>query len=166
MYLGNTPLTYVHSVKYLGYHLRHDMSDIDDMLAKLRVFYASSNKLIRLFSACSDDVKVYLFNSFCSQFYLCHLWANFPLRVLSRLRVAYNNAVRKLFHLPYMCSVSQTFPGLKVLTFEALLRFSRGSFRTRLFRSSNTLLSEVLHSDIFWCSRIHTLYRRTLFAFS
>ena len=163
--LCGTKITYVKTVKYLGVYLRADLMDSEDMLSKLRGFYALSNNLIRKFGFCSNDVKTRLFTAYCTQLYGSALWHNFPQHVLKRLRVAYNNAVRKFFKLPYICSVTNTFPYLPINTFEAIMRFSRASFRKRLLSSNVPLILEIRESDIFQTSPLCLLYRNSLFVF-
>ena len=164
--LNNSSLSFVTVVKYLGVYLTHDLSDVFDMLSKLRGFYANSNALSRKFSFCSTDVKKRLFSAYCSQIYGCSLWVKFPLYVVRRFRVAYSNAVRKLFNLPYVCSVTNTFPYVNVTTFDALLRFSRGNLRRRMFESRLALIIELNSSDILMTSQLHALFRNSLFTFN
>ncbi len=60
---------------------------------------------------CSPDVKLQLFQSYCTVFYCIQLWAVFTKRQYSTMRVAYNNALRHLFNfnLRVHCSASDMF---------------------------------------------------------
>ena len=98
------------------------------MISKLRGLYTHVNNIVRRFKLCSNYVKQRLFSAFCSQINLCYLWSNFPSSTLRRFRISYNNCVRKIFKLPFICSVTGTFPFINVKTFDELLRFARGGF--------------------------------------
>ena len=45
------------------------------------------------------DLKLRLFQAFCTSFYCAHLWNKFIKQVMSKVRVAYNNVFRLLFGL-------------------------------------------------------------------
>ena len=47
--------------------------------------------LLRKFHFSSDDVKNKLFSSYCSNLYLCSLWAKYKSACMRRFIVAYNN---------------------------------------------------------------------------
>ena len=63
----------------------------------MRLLYCRSNKLIRMFNKCSQNVLIELCWSFCTTFIVLifgHKKATF-----SKLRVAYNNVYRKVYGL-------------------------------------------------------------------
>ena len=72
----------------------------DDMLRQMRTLYIISNKLLRYFYYCSIDVKLKLFRSFCTSFYCCYLWTAYKKSTFNKLRVALNNAYRRVLKLP------------------------------------------------------------------
>ena len=65
----------------------------------MRLLYAKSNKLLRTFSHCSSDVKITLFQSYCTALYCSFLWNDYKKSTFSKIRVAFNNAYRKIFGL-------------------------------------------------------------------
>ena len=75
--------------------------DDDDMLRQMRPLYIRSNKLLRTFYHCSIDVKLELFRSFCTSFYCCYLWTAYKKSTFNKLRVAFNNAYRRVLGLPW-----------------------------------------------------------------
>ena len=59
------------------------------------------------------------------------------------LRVAYNNAHRKILKLHMRCSSSQMFADNNLLTFEALMRKMSNTFINRLISSDNVIIKVV-----------------------
>ena len=51
------------------YYYNDSKCDDSDMLRQMSLLYAKSNKLLRTFSHCSSDVKVTLFQSYCTALY-------------------------------------------------------------------------------------------------
>ena len=60
--IGTEVLKYIDNIKYLGITLCETFNDDEDM----RLLYAKSNKLLRIFSHCTTDVKLVLFDSSCT----------------------------------------------------------------------------------------------------
>ena len=95
MFLNGDALEYVDSVKYLGVLLSQDMKDDADMSRHLRSFYARSNVIFRKFHHCSASIKVNLIKTYCAP-YCSQLWVNHTKCSYNKLRVAYNNAYRRV----------------------------------------------------------------------
>ena len=85
------PLTYVNTVKYLGFVFCENKNDDEDMLKQMRSLYAKSNKVIRMFNHCTVDVKLLLIKSYCTSFYCGYLWSDYKSMTFGKLRVAFNN---------------------------------------------------------------------------
>ena len=49
------------------------MNDKDDIMKQMRGLYARANSVLRKFVACSFEVKLRLFQAFCTSFYCAHL---------------------------------------------------------------------------------------------
>ena len=71
-----------------------------DMKRQMRKFYANINILLRKFSKCFPDVKCSLYKSFCSIMYCSTMWYNCTVTAMRRLRIAYNNSLRRLLGIP------------------------------------------------------------------
>ena len=93
-------LTYVNTVKYLGFVFCENKKDDEDMLKQMRSLYAKSNKVIRMFNHCTVDVKLLLIKSYCTSFYCGYLWSDYKVKTFSKLRVAFNNVYRRVLGLP------------------------------------------------------------------
>ena len=118
--------------------------------------------LLRRFSKCSIPVKCYLFKTYCSNLYCAPLWYNFILTAMKKIKIAYNNSIRRLFFLPKHNSASEMCVNLNIMSFGELLRKYVYSFRFRLGASLNCIIDNIyssnvpLHSDIWaWW---HVLY--------
>ena len=104
----------------------------------MRILYARSNRIVRLFHSCSSDVLLELGRSFCGSFYCSHLWTSY--KKSSKIRITYN-FYRKLLHVSCRSSASAMFVENNIPNFECLIRKDIYSFTTRLKSSSNTLIS-------------------------
>ena len=106
VFIGQEALKYISESKYLGFSFSDSKCVDCDMLRQMRSLYAKSNMLIRTFSHCSIDVKITLFQSYCTALYCPFLWTNYKKSTFSKIRVTFNNAYRKKFGLPKRSSAS------------------------------------------------------------
>ena len=143
--------------KYLGYFITNTLSDDRDIDRQCRYFYAKGNSLVRRFYKCSDNVKVTLFKAYCSSLYSSFLWCRYTQATYRKVNVAYHGIFKKF--LDYLRSTSNRFVFVyyNVPTFQELLRHHVFSFHTRLLKSENDLLLNLLNSR---CCATSTLHRR------
>ena len=106
MFLNGATLQYVDSYKYQGMciHVRNDDLDI---VRQLKSVILRTTIVMRTFSSCSEEVKLFLFKSYCSNMYCPHLWYNFTKVQMNKLRITYNNAMRCRFNLHIRCSACE-----------------------------------------------------------
>ncbi len=57
------------------------------------------------------------------------------------MRVAYNNALRRLFNFNQHCSASGMFDGMNILSFDAIQRKYIYHFMQRLHNSGNEIIN-------------------------
>ena len=151
-YLSDQTLLVCSSCKYLGHIINDKLEDDADLFRQRCILYAQANMLARKFSFCSTEVKVNLFRAYCTPLYTAPLWVNYKKESLRKLKVAYNDALRILLKRPRGGSDS----GLT--TFQALLRNLMFSFKCRLDRSLNVVItaltnprySSVRYSSCMW----------------
>ena len=62
--------------------LNDNLNDSDDIMKQMRGLYARANSVLRKFAACSFEVKLRLFQAFCTSFYCAHLWYKFTKHML------------------------------------------------------------------------------------
>ena len=94
-FLAGKKIPIVTHCKYLGVIMSEHNSD-NDLKRQMRKFYANANMLIRKFSKCSVNVKCHLFKTYCSTMYCSALWFNGTKTALTKLKIAYNNSLRRL----------------------------------------------------------------------
>ena len=120
MFIGSDALKYVAESKYLGFSFCNSKQDDNDILRQMRTVYACV--LLRTFSHCSTDVKVTLFQSYCTALYCPFLWRDYKKSTFRKIRVAFNNAYRKIFGLPKRSSASAMYAQHNICNFETTIR--------------------------------------------
>ncbi len=105
--------------------------------------------LIQKFRKCSSDVKVQLFNSYCTSLYCAHLWSDYNVYTYNKLRVAYNNIFRGLMGIKKGHSISQAFVNNNVLSFGELIRKVISGFIKRIHVSENSLVISCTRSTFY-----------------
>ena len=125
--------------------------DDEDMVRQMRTLYIRSNKLLRTFHYCSTDVKLELFKSYCTSFYCCYLWTAYKKSTFDRLRVAFNNAYRRVLGQPWRCSATTMYANFGINNFEATIRKLTFGFIQRLATSTNSLIVTIEKS---WSVRL------------
>ena len=141
--INSAHIPYTDSIKYLGFTFTSSHKDDNDIIRQMRILYARSNRIVRLFHSCSSDVLLELGRSFCGSFYCSYLCTSYKKSSFSKIRVAYNNFYRKLLHVSGRSSASAMFVENNIPNFECLIRRDIYSFTTRLKTSSNTLISAI-----------------------
>ena len=145
-YLSGQILSLSNSCKYLGHIITDTMEDDSDMFRQRRMLYAQANMLARNFHFCSIEVKVNLFRAYCTSLYTAPLWVNYKNDSFRKLKVAYNDALRILLKKPRGGgSISQLFCDNGLTTFQALLRNLMYSFKSRLNRSMNEVITVLVN---------------------
>ena len=112
------------------------------MNCSIRSLYSRGNLLLRKFINCSEDVKVSLFRSYMTPIYCCHLWTNYTRRELSRVKVAYNNIFRRLFHISPFESISLNMVARRLPTVSEIIRKNTFSLYSRFSASANCIAGD------------------------
>ena len=147
VYLSEVKLSYVDSFTYLGHIITSEFNDDEDIKRETRSLCVRGNVIIRKFQHCNTDVKISLFKSFCYSMYSIALWSKFNVATLSRLRVTYNNIMRRLTKLPPWHSASEMFVSLNVKSFQEVRRNLCYKTMVRVNNSENCYISSLLASD-------------------
>ena len=163
IYLGRDKLEFVDEFNYLGHSITSDFSDDTDILKEMRKLCYRGNCLIRKFKFCNNDVKCTLFKSFCYSLYCSSLWNNYKKSTLQRLKVNYNNILRRLIGVPTYSSASFLFATLGVRSFDELLRADQYSLMKRVDGSQNVVICNILASDVLLQSRIRNHWYVSLY---
>ena len=116
MLLGELDIPLVSQCRYLGSTISEKNCD-HDISRQMRKFYSNPNILLRRFSKCSIDVKCYLFKMYCSNLYCSSFWFDSSKTAMKKIKIAYNNSLRRLLSLPKRNSASEMFVNLNILSF-------------------------------------------------
>ena len=88
-------------------------------------------------------VKCCMFKSYCAAMYCSSMWFDSTVTSMKKLKIAYNNSLRRLLNLPKYNSASEMFVNLNIPSFNELLRKFVFSFNTRIIESDNSALSHL-----------------------
>ena len=80
------------------------------------------NKLLRMFSYCTIDVKMELFRSYCSSLYCCSLLSDYRNASYKKLTVTFNNVHRRMLNLPWRCSASAMYVNYNLPNIDTVIR--------------------------------------------
>ena len=115
----------------------------------------------RKFKSCSE-VKLKLFQSYCSSFYCCSLLSNSDQKLIDRCNVCYNNGFRYFITTKFKDSISGHFVNSNLPNFDILLRKSVLSLYHRIISSQNILISTNVSSPFLVYSEF-MFYWKTVF---
>ena len=99
--LEGVSLDWQDHIKYLGNYISTDLSDELDVRHKQGDFIAATNKLITVFRTVPSNIKVRLFQSYCTAWYGCQSW-DLGSPSANNMNVAWRKAVRRLLKLPIL----------------------------------------------------------------
>ena len=141
IFISGTICEFSNEVKYLGVMINSSFKTTVDVQRQTPNFYARANLLIRNFRYCTDNVKCYLFQRYCTSMYCCQLWLNSTKGSLKKLKTSYNSALRRFLVIskPYM------FVSRGILSFDELLRKSIYRFVERIETVQTQLYMPAYH---------------------
>ena len=82
------------------------------------------------------------------------MWFDCTKTVLTKLKVAYNNSLRRFMGLPWHNSASEMFVNLNIKSFGDLLRVFVHGFRPRIIISRNFMVSSICNSSCSMYSKL------------
>ena len=165
VFLNGNPIKFVTTHTHLGHVIHHDMADDHDIEKQRRAFCVRANMLLRQCKYCNINVKKVLFSAYCKNVYCCHLWSNFKVRTMNKLKVMYNNVWRRLLGVSPISSASNMFVSNNIMSLGELIRRSIHSFISRMDNSSNTLITTICNSDMIYNSKLFYFWRKQLYTF-
>ena len=74
--IGSEPLRFDNATNYLGFTFCNLNKDDTAIPRQMGSVYARINRILRMFSYCSIDVKIVLFNSYCTPLYVLFLFVD------------------------------------------------------------------------------------------
>ena len=165
-FLDGFMLQFVNWYKYLGCIIETGLCDNLDIERQTQAVYIRGNMLVRNFSECSQEVKVELFRSYCSNIYGASLWCNYDVQHIKSIEVAYNNVFRSLMKIDRRSSISLCYMLANVKHFKSLFRSCTFSLYKRVISSQNAIVQCVCSSSYFmYKSKLFKEWKDRLFAF-
>ena len=140
-------LQFVNEFPYLGHIITNDLGDSADLEHRRRKLCALGNMITRRFAFCNRDTKLVLFRTYCYSVYGSSLWAKHTQEQLRRLRVVHNDILRRFTNTPRYNSATTMFRDYNLRSLKEIIRFSIASLVTRLQKSDNALIRNMLNSD-------------------
>ena len=149
IYLCGSIINFVDKFRYLGHIISNDCTDDWDIERETRSLYIRGNTIVKKFGFLDENIKCSLFKSYCYSLYTCSLWVNYRQSTMNKMRVAYNNVLRKLLDVPPRCSISAVFVSNNLRGFWENIRYSCYSLRERVVICDNSILKTMLRSDCY-----------------
>ena len=87
------------------------------------------------------------------------MWFDCTKTALKKLKVAYNNSLRRFMGLPWHNSASEMFVNLNIKSFRSFVY----SFRSRIMISGDMMLIGIYHSPCIIYSKLWAWWRTLLF---
>ena len=161
--LNNDVIPLVNSMKYLGHYLADTCSDGLDIDRQRKKIFIQGNSLIRKFFMCTLDMKLNLFQSFCSPMYTAQLWTRYSNTEMLKLYRAYHNTLKMFVGVSKREHTSPLCANLNIRTCPAVIRNLVFRFMVRLRNSSNSLIKAICGSSIYYKSSIWKHWRSLLY---
>lgn len=121
-------IKYCNCYPYLGCTISSDLRDDEAMKSQLKLLYIRTNTLLFRFVRCCINTKITLFKAYACQLYGCALWTLFYQYNQSELKIAHNNALRRLLNIRGMCSISERFVALNIPNYDVMIRKATSLF--------------------------------------
>ena len=161
--MNNEVISVTSTYTYLGHIICNTLSDDLDILKQRRKLFAQGNSIMRKFFMCTVEVKLTLFQSYCSSMYLAQLWTKYNQSSINKLYTAYHN-ILKLFlgvskreHTRPICAY------LNVKYCPALIRHYIYKFMCRLLISKNDFIINICGMSCFFKSKMWKHWRALLY---
>ena len=148
---------------YLGHIICNDLSDDLDILKQRRKLFVQGNTILRKFSMCTIDVKLTLFQSYCSSMYLPQLWTKYKQAIINKLYIAYHNILKMFIGLSKREHTRPICATLNVKYCPALIRNYVYKFMCRLTRSKSRYIVEICGMSSFYTSELWKHWRALLY---
>ena len=101
--------------------------------------------------------------TYFSNLYCAPMWFDCTKTALTKLKVAYNNSLRRLMGLPWHNSASEMFVNLNIKSFGELLRVFVHGFYSRIIISRNFMFLSICNSSCIIYSKLRDWWRTLLY---
>jgi hypothetical protein len=162
--LNNANLQIVTSFKYLGFQIRSNLSDVDDIIKCRKKFYNEFNSLIRKFPSVDTEVLSTLFDSYCGCFYGSELWINTIgcKTVLKEFEVGYHKAMKKIHKLKWWDSNHDLFNKLNVFLFKHKIFYDKLMYVHKILSEPCKLFKKNMYFYNYLSISVNDVYKTLL----
>ena len=101
---------------------------------------------MKTFLSCFVSVKCHLFKTYCSTLYCVPMWFDCTKTALKKLKIAYNNSLRRFMRLTCRNSASEMFVNLNIYSFDEMLGIFILLIMSRVSVSNNLFISSIYNS--------------------
>ena len=112
---------------------------------------------------CTVEVKLKLFETYCSPMYCAHSWWNFRKETMNRLIVSYHNLLKRIIGLSKYESASMTCAFFRVQNCESVLRKLTYKFLERVDNSTDSIIEAINTSDLYYKSKIRCSWWKKIY---
>lgn len=127
IYFNGMKLKNVNSIKYLGFMLMHNLSNLNDIRRARKSFYISFNSLLRKFNTLDHEGFLILFRSYCLQMYGADLWYDNKgcCSIMKQFGIGYHKAIKKIYGVSTRDSNHIICERANLMTFNHYMNFIR-----------------------------------------
>ena len=108
---------------------------------------------------------MFLFKTYFSNLYCVPMWFDCTKAALKKLKITYNNSLRRFMFLPWRNSATEMFVNLGIHSFDEMLRIFVFSFLSRVTAAHNRLICSLCsaHCSVYsklwawWNSLLHLI---------
>ena len=109
----------VEQCRYIGITISLKKIDID-LKRQMTKLYANVSLLLENFG--NVQLVCFLFKTYCSNLYCALMWFDCTKAALQRLKIAYDNSLRRFMFLPWGNSAIEMFVNLEIHSFDEMLK--------------------------------------------
>lgn len=143
--IGGDNIKFVQKYKHLGLILNDQLNDDCDIAREMSNLYVRTNILLRRFATCNISVKLHLFQSFCLCFYGIALWSSYSVKMMARMRSAYNRCIKIFLGFRRHESVTGILLNLGLPSFSTILHNSQVRLKLASQSCPNNLVKLLLN---------------------
>ena len=125
---------------------------------KCKSFMQTPTCFLRKLSYCSPDAECCMFLSYSTTMYCPTMRFDSTVTAMMKLRIVYNNGLRRLLNVPKYNSASEMFVNLNIPSFNELLCKFVFSSKNQIMNSDNLLVYGIVRSATPLFSKIWALW--------
>ena len=153
--LNNEVIEIVDNMKYLGVIIASDFCNKHDIERLERAFLRQSFGCLNKFSNYPQNVKTFLFRTYCTSLYGCELWTQLKgcNQAFNSLKINFHKAVKRLNNVSYRSSNHEACISAGMHTFDHIMSYKMFNFGL-LLKNSQSVCLKPIRNFLFTKSKI------------